>query len=94
MSMRWQAFGLGKTLDRPGDSPQTAGRKLLNRNQLAEIENAQSSAKSSLPGSRQHMVGARGVIARSLRRVVTDKDRARILDEWHIVFGDGDVLRG
>ncbi len=89
-----QSFGLGKTLDRRRNPSQSRARKLLHRDDLHKIRDAQAAAKSRLPRSRQHVVRPRGVVARSLRRVIPDEYRARILNERQVLSRDGDVFRG
>ena len=92
-SMCRQSFGFGETFDRWGNLSQSFGRELLHGNHLHEIHHTQTSAKSRLPCSRQHVVRTGGIIARGLRRVVAYEDRTRIVNERQVLRADRDVFR-
>src|SRR3981189_2726457 len=88
-----QSFRIREAFDRLCNSLQTWRRQLLDRDDSHKIQNAQASAKTCLAASWKHVTGTRSIIARGLRRVVANEDRAGIPDERYIVFVDRDVLR-
>src|SRR6267142_4168541 len=88
-----QAFRIRKAFDGLCNSLQTWRRQLLDRDDLHKIQNAQASAKTCLAASWKHVTGTRSIIARGLRRVVANEDRAGIPNKRYVIFFDRDVLR-
>src|SRR6266576_5296602 len=73
---------------------QAVAGKFLDGDELDEVENTEAAAEAGLPGSWQNVVGAGGVIARSLRRVVANEDGAGVSNEREIFASGRDVLGG
>src|SRR5579871_2429521 len=80
-----QTFEFRQVFNRPRKPLQSLSRKILHGNQLHKIHHAESSAKPRMARRRQHVVWSRRIVARSLRRIVADKNRSCISDVWHIL---------
>ncbi len=93
LRVRRQSFSIRQTFHSRCNPAQPLGRKLLHRNNLHKIQHAQTSSKSRLPRSWQHMVGAGSVIACRLRRIIPHEDRACILNKRQVVSLNGNVFR-
>ena len=92
--MGLQPFGFRQCHDRASNAVQAVTRELLDRDGFHKVLYTQPAAEARRPACRQDVVGARGIVTRSLRRVVAHKYGARVGDERQIFFVDGDVFRG
>ena len=89
-----EPFNLRKSFDRLSYLVQTIAREFLDGYELDEIENAETATEAGLPGGGQNVVGAGGVIAHGLRRVVANEDGACVSNVRQVFARDGDVLGG
>src|SRR5690349_17001485 len=71
-----ETLDLGKSFHGFSYLVQTVEGKFLDGYEFYEIENAESAAEARLTGGGQNVVGAGGVVARGLRRVVANEDGA------------------
>src|SRR5579864_496644 len=89
-----ETFDLSKSFHSLSYLVQAVAGKFLDGDELHEIENAESTAEASLPGSRQNVVRTGGIVAGGLRRVVANEDGACVSNVREIFTSDGDVLGG
>ena len=90
--MRRQSLSTGETLDCRRNPTQPFGREVLHGNHLHKICDAETSAKSSLTRSRQHVIRSRCVVPGCLRRVVSNEHRPGIVYEGQVVLGNSDMF--
>src|SRR5258705_4900824 len=75
-----QPFCLSEMDDRSSDSLESARGEFLDGDDLYEIQHRQATTKARNAGGRQDMVRPRCVITGSLSGIVSDKNRAGILN--------------
>ncbi len=93
--MTGEAFGFGKCDGVGADVLEAGVRVVLHRDDLDEVEHAETAANASDAAGGKNVVGAADVIAHRLRGVRADKDAARIFDPGEVGFGvDRKVLGG
>src|SRR3984957_955925 len=82
--VRTQSFRFRQGFDDRRDCFQTIPRKLLHADDFHKVEYAQPPAKSRRATSGQHVIWARSIVTRSLRRILTHEDRPRIAHPRHV----------
>src|ERR1700752_3704452 len=89
-----EAFDLGQRFHGFSYLVQAVAGKFLDGDELHEIENAESAAEARLTGCGQNVVRTGGVVARGLRRVITNKNGAGVSNIGEIFASDRNVFGG
>src|SRR6267154_1963946 len=75
-----------------GDLPKAVTRELLYGNYFYKVLHAEPATVTGRATGGQSMVGTSRIVARRLRRIVTDKNRTSVADQRQIIFIHGDMF--